>query len=209
MASAPVVALAVGGSVAVAVAWSLVRTRRASVWAAMGATMAALGVLALVTRGVRLAAGVDAWLAFLAGLAAGLLLYGATAAFMAVAGRWPPLARQARAIYDQRGGRSVAFALTVSLLLVVPGEELFWRGLVLSAAASAWGVAAGALVAWLAYVAANAAGGSIPILLGAIVGGAAWTALAAWSGGMLAALACHLVWTALMIVRPPIPRPSA
>jgi uncharacterized protein len=209
MASAPVVALAIGGPVAVAVAWSLVRTRRATVWAAMGTMMAALGMLALVTRAVRLAAGVDVWLALLVGLAAGLLLYGATAAFMAVAIRWPPLARQARAIYDQRGGRSVAFALTVSLLLVVPGEELFWRGLVLSVAASAWGVVAGALIAWLVYLGANAAGGSIPILLGAIVGGAAWTALAAWSGGMLAALACHLVWTALMIVRPPIPRGSA
>ena len=118
MAWAPVVALAVGGPVAVAVAWSLVRARRASVWAAMGATMAALGVLALTTRIVRLSAGIEVW---------------------------------------------------------------------------------------LAYLVANAFSGSIPILLGAAVSGAVWTALGLSSGGVLAPIACHVVWTGLMVAFPPIP----
>jgi hypothetical protein len=36
-----------------------------------------------------------------------------------------------------------------------------------------------------------------------VVGGVAWAALAAWTGGVLASVASHLAWTALMLVRPP------
>jgi NAD(P)-dependent dehydrogenase (short-subunit alcohol dehydrogenase family) len=42
--------------------------------------------------------------------------------------------------------------------------------------------------------------------LGAVVGGAAWTALAVWTGGVVASIGCHAAWTALMILLPPVPR---
>jgi membrane protease YdiL (CAAX protease family) len=62
----------------------------------------------------------------------------------------------------------------------------------------------GAVMAWGLYVAANIGSGSLPIVLGAVVGGAAWGTLAWWSGGVAASVACHAVWTALMIARPPL-----
>jgi hypothetical protein len=61
----------------------------------------------------------------------------------------------------------------------------------------------GAAAAWFGYVAVNAASGSLPFLAGAIVGGAVWTGLAWWSGGIVAGLTSHAVWTALMLARPP------
>jgi membrane protease YdiL (CAAX protease family) len=44
---------------------------------------------------------------------------------------------------------------------------------------------------------------SLPIVAGALVGGALWGALAWWSGGVLAPLASHILWTGLMLARPP------
>lgn len=198
--------LAVAGPIAVAAAWIVVRAGLASVWTAMGTTLGALGLLSLPAAD---AAGSDSSVpvVLLIGVGAGVLLYAATAAFLAVAIRWPPLARHTQAVYDQRRGLSLGQALVISLLVVAPGEELLWRGVVLGVlmrALPGWPLAS--VIAWAAYVAANAFSGSIPIVLAAAVGGAAWTALAAWTGGVVASLACHVVWTGLMIVRPPVPR---
>lgn len=198
--------LAVAGPVAVAAAWVVVRAGLASVWMAMGPTLGVLGILSLPA--VQAASGgFSVPLALLLGLGAGVLLYVATAAFMAVAVRWPPLARHTDAVYDQRRGLSLGAALGISLLLVAPGEELLWRGVVLDVLArslAGWPIVP--VIAWFAYVAANAFSGSIPIVLAAAVGGGVWTALASLTGGVAAPLACHVVWTALMILRPPVPR---
>jgi uncharacterized protein len=200
--------LAVAGPIAVAAAWIVVRAGVASVWTAMGTTLGLLGLLS-VTTGEAVGSDLSVPAALLLGTGAGVVLYGATAAFLAITIRWPPLARHTQAVYDQRQGLSLAQALAISLLVVAPGEELLWRGVVLGVLGRTlpgWPVVP--VIAWAAYVAANAFSGSIPIVLAAAVGGAAWTALAAWTGGVVAPLACHVVWTGLMIVRPPVPRPG-
>ncbi|MGH2724119.1 MAG: CPBP family intramembrane glutamic endopeptidase [Actinomycetota bacterium] len=204
MVPAAVVALAVAGPVAVAGAWVVVRRRGVSIWVAMGAAVGVMGGLALATGRVRAAAEVGMGPAAAAGLGAGVALYLATAAFLAMARRWPPLTRHAEALYDQRRGLSLGAALGVAVLVVSPGEELLWRGIVQPVLAEAVGAAFAAVLAWAAYVATNAVSASIPIVLGAVVGGAAWGALALWSGGVVAGILCHGVWTGLMIARPPI-----
>lgn len=206
--TAPAVALAVAGPLAVGAAWVVVRSGRVSLWLANGTLMPVMGVLALLTglveaSGRRSGAG---WGVFL-GLTAGAGLYAATAAFMALAGRWPPLARHTSALYENRRDISLPAALGISTLLVAPGEELLWRGVVLEAFRAWIGSSALAPVAvWVAYVAANAVSGSLPIVLGAVVGGAAWTALAIFTGGVAASIACHVLWTALMVAFPPVAR---
>ena len=197
-----VVALAIAGPVAVAAAWLLVRAARATVWSAMGLTLGALGALALTTGQPSI--GPSPWLDLIGGVLAGVALYAATAAFLAVTGRWRPLARDARELYGRRRGVGLEQALVVSVGITAPGEELLWRGVVLGALGSAFSPWTAGLLTWAAYVLANAVSGSLPILLGAIVGGAAWTGLAVWTGGVVASIACHGVWTALMIVFPPI-----
>jgi hypothetical protein len=108
-------------------------------------------------------------------------------------------------MYAQQEGVPLTAALALSLVLSVPGEELFWRGLFQPELADVSDSAVlGALIAWAAYVAANLPSRNLAIVAGAVVGGAVWTGLGWWSGGPLAPLVSHLTWTALMISFPVI-----
>jgi len=203
------VILAFGAPLAVAAAWFAIRSRRTSLWVVNGILLPILGGLSLLT-GVIEGSGVlePVWAVFL-GLTAGAGLYATTAAFMALAGRWPPLARHTSALYESRTDVSLPVAVLVSALLVAPGEELVWRGVVLEVVRDGLGsspLLAG-VVGWAVYVGANVVSGSMPIVLGAVVGGAVWTMLAVLSDGVLASIACHAVWTGLMVAFPPVPRP--
>ena len=197
-----VVAVAIAGPVAVAAAWLLVRGGRFGVWASMGVTLGTLGAFALATGEPAL--GPSPWLDLAGGVMAGGALYAATAVFLAVAGRWPRLARHARELYGRRRGVGLEQALVLSAAVTAPGEELLWRGVVLGTLGSVFSPWVAGLLTWTGYMAANAVSGSLPIILGAVVGGAVWTALAVWTEGVVASIACHSVWTALMIVFPPV-----
>jgi membrane protease YdiL (CAAX protease family) len=196
--------VAAAGVVAVAGAWYVIRERSFSVWRTMGVAMAVLGALSLASGRVRSASRVEIVPAIALGLGAGAALYALTLAFFGVARRWVALRRQTNDLYERREGTSQLEAFGVGALLVSSGEELFWRGLVQDLTVAAAGSAQGALLTWGLYVAANVASGSLPIVLGAAVGGAAWGLLAWWSGGVAASIVCHISWTALMIARPPI-----
>jgi membrane protease YdiL (CAAX protease family) len=200
-ASANVVAV---GFVAVIGAWYLVRARSFSIWPTMGITFAAIGALSLASGRVRWAEEVDLAPAIAVGLGSGVALYALTVAFFRVARRWAVLRRHSRALYQHREGISLVRTLGVGALVVSSGEEFFWRGLVQELAIASVGSLQGAVMAWGLYVAAYVVSGSLPIVLGAIVGGAAWGTLAWWSGGVAASIACHVSWTALMIARPPL-----
>ena len=140
----------------------------------------------------------------LVGLASGAIFYIATRIFVALAQRVPAFRRQTEAAYGKAGTADRVRELVLSLALAVPGEELLWRGL-----AYRWGademssLAAAAVLVWVAYVIANVPSRSLPIIAGAMVGGALWGALAWWSGGVLAPLASHILWTGSMLALPP------
>lgn len=198
------VALAWGGPVVVAGAWVAVRRDLVSIWVAVGVTVGPLGLLALATGDLRAASTFSPGAAAGLGLAAGLALYLATAAFMFVFRRWSVLRRHADAVYAWREGLPLWATIAIAALVVAPGEEALWRGIVQGRLAGLLGEAGAAAAAWGVYVAVNAVPGSVPILLGGVVGGAAWGGLAWWTGGVLAGACCHLVWTGLMIARPPV-----
>jgi membrane protease YdiL (CAAX protease family) len=120
-----------------------------------------------------------------------------------LATRHPDLHRAVADVYRRSGETRFALVLVLTLLIAVPGEELFWRGFVLPELTDASESVTGALLTWAAAVGVNAAWASAPLLAGAVVGGALWTGLATWSGGVLAPIASHLVWTGLMLVWPP------
>jgi membrane protease YdiL (CAAX protease family) len=196
-------ALMVVGAVGVLLAWRLVMAGRVSVWTAMGAMTGAAGLASLVTGRLSLSPELAWWWAAGAGVAAGVLLYLATAAFVLIVRRWPVFDRHVEEVYDQRRGLALPVALGLAALVVAPGEELFWRGLFQWRLAQAIGWPGAAVLTWGVYVAVNAASESLPILLGAVVAGAVWGGLALWTHGVLASLVCHTVWTGLMLVFPP------
>jgi membrane protease YdiL (CAAX protease family) len=205
MVTAPVVFLILAGFAASGIAWVLIRTGAVSIWTASAGVNGVLALIALLTE--RVSAGdVEFWPAVIIGAGVGIALYLATAAFMGFAGGWPPLRRGTEEVYGNAEGMSAPGTIALAALVVAPAEEVFWRGLVQGVLATATSPLVGAFLGWAGYVAVYAVSGSIPIVLGAVVGGAVWATLAWATGGVLACVACHAVWTALMVLRPPLPR---
>jgi membrane protease YdiL (CAAX protease family) len=197
------IALMVAGALAVVVGWRLVRSGRVTVWVAMGVASGAAGLAALATGRLELSSRFGPFSAAGLGLATGVLLYAATVAFVVVVRRWHVFDRHVAEIYDQRKGLPLAAALVIAAGVTGPGEEFFWRGLLQGRLEESFGPGLAALLTWAGYVAANAFSQSLPILAGAMVSGAVWGGLAAWTGGVLASVVCHGVWTGLMLTVPP------
>lgn len=198
----------VAGFAAQASAWWFVVSRRRDVWRVMTPVLAAMGLAALLVHRPAWTPRTDAAAAVGVGIATGLALYAGTRVFVAVVRPWETFRRHSGAMYAQQEGVPLAAALTLSLVLSVPGEELFWRGLFQPELVNALDSSAlAALIAWAVYVAANLPSRNLAIVAGAVVGGAMWSALGWWSGGPLAPLVSHLAWTALMISFPVV-RPS-
>jgi membrane protease YdiL (CAAX protease family) len=193
----------VAGTIAEMAGWWLVSARRRDVWRVMPWVLGIVGCAAALTRRPVLVHGVSVGAALAVGLASGLALYAATRAFVWVASWWPRFRADVADKYAEAATVSLAVSLALSLLVMVPAEEVFWRGLVLGRFAVALSLAAAAGGAWFAYVVANLPSRSLPIVAGAVVGGALWTVLAWWSGGVLASLASHILWTGAMLTLPP------
>jgi membrane protease YdiL (CAAX protease family) len=198
-----IVAIMVAGPLGVVVAWRLVVSDRASIWPVLSVVAGASGLAALATGKVPLSARVRWPVAAAAGAGAGAGFYLATAAFVLIVRRWPAFDRHVAELYDQRRGLGLWPALALASGASAPGEELFWRGLFEWRLARAVGWPGAAVATWGAYVLVNLASQNLPIIAGAVVGGAVWGGLALWTRGVVASLACHVVWTGLMLARPP------
>jgi membrane protease YdiL (CAAX protease family) len=196
-------AIMVLGALAEAVGWRLVATGRAMVWRTMSAILLVMGVAAVLARPPVAATRVGDGVALVVGVGSGLALYVATRAFVAVAAMWEPFRTGVVERYQDAAVVTLPVSLALSLLIMVPAEELFWRSLLKGRFDQSLPALAAAVWTWLAYVGANLASGSLPIVAGAVVGGAVWTGLAFWSGGVLASLVSHMLWTGLMLALPP------
>jgi membrane protease YdiL (CAAX protease family) len=199
------------GIASAAAGWHLVARGR-DVWRTMPPVFALLGLVAVwlappLDAPAAAAGGAMSSLADVAfGLASGAALFVATRVFVAIAVRAPAFARHVVSAYGRADSVSPTTAIALSVFVTAVGEELFWRGLVYRVGTDAFTsigiVAAGC---WLLYVAANLPSRLLPIIAAAVVGGALWTALAWWTGGVLAPIASHMLWTGLMLGFPPGP----
>ena len=197
-------AIAFVGAASIALAWRAIVAGRTTVFRVLPALHAVLGAIAVAVRGPAFSGDTTVVIGTLVGVASGVLLYLATRAFLGlVVGRWPDFGGRIVATYAKRepGSRVVQFILAVGIS--VPGEELFWRGLVTPRLQASLPVLSGPGLAWIMYSAANAASGELPIVMGALVGGALWGALAVLTEGVLAPILCHAAWTGLMLLAPP------
>ena len=185
------------------VVWRLVARDRLPFWPAVTTTFAVLGIGSLLAGDPGCCRETTPATASAVGVSSGLLLFGATGVVVDLSTRHHVISRSVAAVYRREEEMGTGALSVLTLAVVVPGEELFWRGVVLPELSESTSVALGAVLAWAAWVAVDATWGSIPLLAGAVVGGALWRGLATWSGGVAAPAASHLVWTALMLVWPP------
>jgi len=193
----------VAGELVLMVAWWSVATRRRDLWSTIPPILAVLGITAALLA-PDASPRVSDGRALMVGVATGIGLFVATRIFVAVAIHWRPFARHVIDAYREAAEEPFVRSLVLSLLVSVPSEEFFFRGLTqrtLAETSLAAGWAAG--VTLVLYVLANLPSRSLPIVAGAIVGGAVWGAVAWWSGGIIAPLASHVAWTGLMLVLPP------
>jgi hypothetical protein len=187
------------GIVLQVVAWRLIATRRVPFWPATSVTFAILGIAAVLVR----SPGSTELSSLLVGAGSGAALYGATRVVVAsVLERIPSFASSVSDVYERSEEVPGTAVWVLTLAIAIPGEELFWRGLVLPELQDVTSVAVGAGLAWLGYVAANAILRNLSILAAAVVGGALWTVVGAVRD-VDAAVASHLVWTSLMLLWPP------
>lgn len=187
------------GVLAQAAMWWLISARRVPFWLTTSATFAILGIAAVLVR----APGSTHVSSLLIGAGSGAALYGATRVVVAsLLERIPSFSTSVSDVYGRSQEVPGTAVWVLTLAIAIPGEELFWRGLVLSEAQEITSVAVGAGLAWLGYVVANAVLRNLSILAAAVVGGAVWTVLGSVRD-VGAAVASHLVWTSLMLLWPP------
>jgi len=198
------------GLVVTMLAWRLVSVKGRDVWVTIPPLLGVLGGASILlwsrvpapTPGATNMPGTIGVVAI--GVASGVALYLGTLVFVAIAQHVPAFARQTAAAYRRASTADPRRELLLSLLFAVPGEELFWRGIAYRAGVDTLTTAGiAAVVVCVLYVVANVPSRSLPITAGALVGGALWGALAWWTGGVLASLASHILWTGLMLARPP------
>jgi membrane protease YdiL (CAAX protease family) len=139
----------------------------------------------------------------LVGAGSGAALFGATRVVVA---RFlegvPSFASSVSDVYGRSEEVPGTTVWVLTLAIAIPGEELFWRGLVLPELQDVISVAVGGGLSWLGYVAVNAVLRNLSILTAAVVGGALWTVVGSVRD-VGAAVASHLVWTSLMLLWPP------
>jgi membrane protease YdiL (CAAX protease family) len=196
-------AVLVVGVLVQVVVWRLVVRGRLPFWPATATTFALIGIAAILAGDPSWCRRQELTVASGVGVASGLVFYAATRVVVDLATRQPVLRRSVDDLYGRSQEIRFLTVLALTLVIAVPGEELFWRGFLLPELRDATGSVTGAILTWAAAVGVSVAWASPPLLAGAVVGGALWTVLATWSGGVLAPIASHLVWTALMLVWPP------
>ena len=192
-----VVLVMIAGVLVEFAAWWAVSRRGISIWVVMGIALPALGVAAIGVGGPSVSPSVNGGAAAAAGAGAGVVLYLATRVFVAAVRPWRSFQRHSAELYARQAGLPLFAVIVLAAALMAPGEELFWRGLFQAKLSIVLDDrTAGGAIAWAAFVAVNLPSGNLAIIAGAVVGGAVWSALAWWTGGVLASIVCNATWTA-------------
>lgn len=169
--------------------------RPANFWLLMAGGTAGLGALALSLRGLfPIQEGVHP--ADLAtGLAASAVLYVVFATGRVLAHLILPFAgAQIGAVYLLRT-QAPAWVIAALLALVIgPGEELFWRGLVQWGLVRRWGPGGGWAAATLIYGLVHAAAANVMLIIAATVAGAFWGLLYLRIGRIAPLIVSHVLW---------------
>jgi len=133
------------------------------------------------------------------GLLSGLLLFGATRAFLWLfcGGLTDALCAPMAELFGRFQPHGLGPALVLGLL-VAPAEELFWRGVVQAWLAGRFGAERALALAVLAAAGVALASGEPLLALATLPTYAVWGALAAWRGSLVPALVSHATWTLLV-----------
>ena len=148
-------AIAVGIAAQVVV-WRLVARDRLPFWPATAMTFAVIGIASLLAGDPSCCRDTEVAVASGVGVMSGLILYGATRVVVDVAAQHSSVRGAVASVYRRSKETTVFTTIALTLLIAVPGEEIFWRGLVLPQLSEATTSATGALLSWAAAVGVSA-----------------------------------------------------
>jgi hypothetical protein len=118
---------------------------------------------------------------------------------------WPaPIESQVVSLYTMTVGIDPQWMSLLLVCVVIPGEELYWRGVIQGAALQRFRPWVAIVGSSLLYAAVNAWSGNVLQVLAALVCGVVWGGLAWWTGGLVAPLVAHVLWDLLMLVLLPL-----
>ncbi len=130
-----------------------------------------------------------------AGSAGAVVLYVlAGAGFRLIAAIAPRLAAEAAVLYGWKDQVATPLAVLLAAFLIVPGEEIVWRGAVGLPLAGRFGPRAGVVLGAIAFAAAHVGFGSPLLLLAALGCGLFWGWLTVATRSLVPSIVCHLLW---------------
>lgn len=167
----------------------------ANFWALMTVGVGGLGALAVRIRGRFPLREGARWSDLLIGAAAGIFLYAVFAVGRALADRVLPFAAsQVSAVYALRMQAPAWVIAPVLALVIGPGEELFWRGLVQWGLVQRLGVGRGWGAAAILYGLVHLVAANAMLVIAATVAGAFWGALYIRIGRIAPVVVSHILW---------------
>lgn len=178
-----------------------------NIWVGTGAAaLASLAILAALDRPrLRSKRATSATKSLVLGLGVGVLMGAGTwLLYPFAAEAVPEVSREVQRLYAllrEPPGPLWAFPV---LVLVVSAEELIWRGLAIDVFAERFGVRAAVVASAALYVLPQIAFRSPLLMLTALLCGLIWGILRAFTSGLLAPWAAHLVWDLLVFVVAPV-----
>lgn len=139
------------------------------------------------------------------GVVSAAALYGVFWVGKHVAG-WilPYAAGQIDSVYDLREGVPTWIIAVVLVVVMGPGEELFWRGFVQRRLSKRFGGARGVVAATTVYALAHVATGNLILIAAATVCGLFWGTLYARGKDLMPVIISHALWDLVIFVLLPL-----
>jgi len=110
------------------------------------------------------------------------------------------------AVYGLGTGQPLAKITALLVLVIGPGEELFWRGFIQEGYANQWGRAPGVVAAAVLYTLVHAGSGNTVLMLAACIGGFFWGWLYFWKRSIIVNISSHLTWDVAVFILFPFSR---
>ena len=114
-----------------------------------------------------------------------------------------PLSGQISRLYS-RFSPDIVWHYLVLVLIIAPGEEIFWRGFVQKRMNHYFGAKVTIGLAVLFYASVHLYSGEFILVLAAVIAGFAWSALYAWKRSLPLVIVSHIVFDLLLFVFLPL-----
>jgi uncharacterized protein len=114
-----------------------------------------------------------------------------------------PFTKEISNLY-KRLSPTILWHYIVLLLVIIPGEEIFWRGFIQKRIQKASNVTTSVIVASILYASAHIYSGSFMLAFSALISGIFWGYLYAWKKSLPLVIVSHLIFDLFLFVIYPL-----